>query len=126
VPTPNRHELNYLSPSADTPGATLPLLTWRPFIQSCGSSASRLLHVGNQALPLIAGIDRCRIPSRSIRNFGLTPRHQPGSDPRRQGTDRSPVVGWSRLHGHNHEASDVQSAGIFFQQYGSPQGEHSN
>jgi hypothetical protein len=57
-------------------------------------------------------------------NFGLTPRHQPASDPLRQCPEWH--EGSCLSHGSNHEAVHVQSAGIFFQQYGSPQGEHSN
>jgi hypothetical protein len=51
VPAPNRHELNHLSPSADTPGATLPCVRGA-FLQTPNGTATGLVGVGNLVLPL--------------------------------------------------------------------------
>lgn len=68
-------------------------------------------------------LDVCRQPSRihgglfltrgaidAALNFGLTTRHQPGSDPRRECPERRPVIG--SLHAHNMERTNGEIAAV--------------
>jgi hypothetical protein len=107
--------LNYISPSADTPGATFAAEYVAAFlIQSPNGSPvlCRAVGVGHQVLPLITGdCDRLRS---AVPNFRLTKRHEPGSQSRREGTDLSPVGSRPLVHEWDHGGVNVTNPGKLF------------
>ena len=99
----------FLSPSADTPRATLAARTCSPFIQSTDSGpvSCRAVSVGDRHhTALITGLNWFLPPVEP--NFCLTPSYQPASDPLRQGTDLNEVGRRSLVHAANHRSKHGQ------------------
>jgi hypothetical protein len=71
VPAPNRHELNYLSPSADTPGATLPCVR-RAFLQTPNGPVSCRVGVGNGTFLYALSGEALSIAGDSLPSLGLS------------------------------------------------------
>jgi hypothetical protein len=71
VPTPSGHELNYLSPSADTPGATLPCVR-RAFLQTPNGPVSCRVGVGNGTFLYALSGEALSIAGDSLPSLGLS------------------------------------------------------
>jgi hypothetical protein len=88
--SPHDCELNHVLPQTRRlPASTLPLRTWRPFIQTTNGTATGLVGVGNRVLPPRIAGDRLRHVRRRSRNF-LAARVEPGSQSRRDSAERYP------------------------------------